>query len=108
MAQLVYTLVTFIITPFVYVSYALHLVYSLAIGTIGVQNGAEYYMEVFSKRYITSVEKKHTDTKARLEKRALARQAKRDGKPLSPLSEEPKDRETAMEERQAELRAKCD
>jgi hypothetical protein len=102
-AQLIYTVFTFVVTPFVFASYILHLLWSLAIGGVVLINGAEFYMEVFSRRYISSVEKHHAETVQRLEKRQRARQLKREGK--ADLGE---DKEQTAEEYAAELRSKCD
>jgi hypothetical protein len=101
-AQLVYTVVTFVVTPFVFVSYYAHLLFTLGIGGIGVLNGAEYYMEVFSKRYISSVEKHHAETVERLEKKQRARELKKLGKA------EVEETKQSAEDYAAELRAKCD
>lgn len=54
-AQLIFTVVSFMPTPFMYYSPAFHLIYILLIVTSSVFNGASFYIEVFSKRYNTHI-----------------------------------------------------
>lgn len=56
-AQLIFTVVAFIPTPLMYYSPTFHLVYMLLIITNSIFNGASFYIEVFSKRYNTHIEK---------------------------------------------------
>jgi len=66
-AQLLFTLVAFLPTPFMYHSGTFHLAYILLIITSSVFNGASFYIEVFSKRYqnhIVKIEEMHQIAKA--------------------------------------------
>ena len=66
-AQLLFTMVSFILTPLMYYSATFHLTYILAIITNSVFNGASFYIEVFSKRYNThigKIEEMHAIAKA--------------------------------------------
>jgi hypothetical protein len=49
--QFIYTLVTFCIAPLVYNSRMVHLVFIGFIFWVSAYNGAQYYIEIFSKRY---------------------------------------------------------
>ncbi|KAL1525889.1 hypothetical protein AB1Y20_020717 [Prymnesium parvum] len=51
--QLLYTLATLVVVPFLWNSYYTHLAYLILIYTICVWNGGSYYIEVFSKAYRT-------------------------------------------------------
>jgi hypothetical protein len=56
-AQLLFTVVAFLPTPFMYHSPTFHLLYILLIITSSVFNGASFYIEVFSKRYNSQIQK---------------------------------------------------
>lgn len=61
-AQLMFTMVAFLPTPFMYYSPTFHLIYILLIITSSIFNGASFYIEVFSKRYnshIAKIEEMH-------------------------------------------------
>jgi hypothetical protein len=60
--QLMFTLISFLPTPFMYYSSTFHLIYILLILTTSIFNGASFYIEVFSKRYnshIIKIEEMH-------------------------------------------------
>lgn len=50
-AQLLFTCVSYVLTPLMYYSGTFHLAYILAIIMCAVFNGASFYIEVFAKRY---------------------------------------------------------
>jgi hypothetical protein len=54
--QLVYNIVTSIPTYFLYRNFYLHTVFLMAMFAVSVWNGANYYIEVFSRRYISEIE----------------------------------------------------
>ncbi|KAG2209169.1 uncharacterized protein EV154DRAFT_503097 [Mucor mucedo] len=54
--QLVYNIVTSIPTFFIYKSFYLHTGFLMAMFAVSVWNGANYYIEVFSRRYISEIE----------------------------------------------------
>lgn len=61
-AQLIFTLVSFLPTPFMYHYSGFHLTWILFIVTSAVFNGGSFYIEVFSKRYnshIAKIEEMH-------------------------------------------------
>jgi hypothetical protein len=49
--QFIYTILTFCVAPFVYYSRIFHLVFIGFIFWVSTYNGAQYYIEIFSKRY---------------------------------------------------------
>ncbi|KAI8390830.1 uncharacterized protein BYT42DRAFT_489150 [Radiomyces spectabilis] len=55
--QLAYNLVTVIPTYFLYKSFWLHTVFLISMFAASVWNGANYYIEIFSRRYIAELEK---------------------------------------------------
>lgn len=61
--QLVYNIVTSIPTFFIYKSFYLHTFFLMAMFAVSVWNGANYYIEVFSRRYISEIENKAEDLK---------------------------------------------
>jgi hypothetical protein len=56
-AQLLFTIVAFLPTPLMYYFPNFHLLYILLIITSSVFNGASFYIEVFSKRYNSQIQK---------------------------------------------------
>ena len=54
--QLIYNIVTSIPTYFLYKSFYLHTIFLIAMFAVSVWNGANYYIEVFSRRYISEIE----------------------------------------------------
>ncbi|KAI8375851.1 hypothetical protein BD560DRAFT_392098 [Blakeslea trispora] len=55
--QLVYNIVTSLPTYFLFRSFWLHTTFLVAMFAVSVWNGANYYIEVFSRRYILEIEK---------------------------------------------------
>ncbi|KAI8078202.1 uncharacterized protein B0P05DRAFT_542921 [Gilbertella persicaria] len=55
--QLVYNVVTSLPTYFLYRYFWLHTIFLVAMSAVSVWNGANYYIEVFSRRYISEIEK---------------------------------------------------
>ncbi|KAI7853393.1 hypothetical protein BDC45DRAFT_511112 [Circinella umbellata] len=55
--QLLYNVVTTIPTYFLYKSFWLHTFFLIAMFTASIFNGASFYIEVFSRRYVLEVEK---------------------------------------------------
>ncbi|KAJ1414016.1 hypothetical protein B484DRAFT_335398 [Ochromonadaceae sp. CCMP2298] len=83
--QLLFTLLSFLPTYFMYHSATFHLLYILLIVSNSVFNGASFYIEVFSKRYnthIVKIEEMHRLTQAASQ--AMKELSEVDG----PLSEE--------------------
>lgn len=54
--QLVYSVLTVVPTYFLYQHFWLHTLFLCSIFTASVFNGASYYIEVFSRRYVREVE----------------------------------------------------
>lgn len=65
--QLVYNMVTSVPTFFLYKNFYLHTTFLIAMFAVSVWNGANYYIEVFSRRYISEIEsiKDEKDKKAK-------------------------------------------
>ncbi|CAO3622664.1 unnamed protein product [Mucor hiemalis] len=65
--QLVYNMVTSIPTFFLYKNFYLQTTFLIAMFAVSVWNGANYYIEVFSRRYISEIEsiKEEKDKKAK-------------------------------------------
>ncbi|KAI8874648.1 hypothetical protein K501DRAFT_292286 [Backusella circina FSU 941] len=61
--QTVYSIVTFIPTVFMFRYFWLHSAFLVAMFAVSVWNGANYYIEVFSRRYIMELEKIKPDEK---------------------------------------------
>lgn len=57
-SQFIYTLSTFIITPFLFSSHIFHLIWIIFIFTMSVYNGASFYIDIFSARYLKNLEDK--------------------------------------------------
>lgn len=57
-SQLVYTIFTFLPIPWLYNSQTRHLYFVIGVFVIAIYNGASFYIEVFSKRYMKQFEKR--------------------------------------------------